>query len=106
MDGISARPHPGANPAGPLFQNNTMGFIGKQTEAGTIDDFEKSKLQEIENAIRQKVEQDKAQGTKPEEDRELAAMQIQMRQMSDAFANFNPETQQAAGTDEATKETN
>jgi hypothetical protein len=106
MDGISARPQPGVNPAGAFFQNNTMGFIGKQTEEGRIDGFETSKLQEMEAAIKQKVEQDRTQGTKPEEDRELAAMQMHMRQMSDAFANFNPATQPAAGTGETTKALN
>ncbi|MHC9538479.1 MAG: hypothetical protein AB9903_03080 [Vulcanimicrobiota bacterium] len=90
MDGISARPNQGANPAGAGFQHNTMGFIGKQAQAGNIDGFETQKISELQNAIKDKVEQDKSQGIDPQQDQELAQMQIQMRKMSDDFANFNP----------------
>jgi len=103
MDGISARPNLGANPAGSAFQNNTMGFIGQQAQAGNIDDFETQKIDELQNAIKDRVEQDRSQGIDPQQDQELAQMQIQLRKMSDDFANFNPGKE--AGTDDTQADT-
>jgi hypothetical protein len=103
MSSMPIQPRPGVNAGGPIYQQNTMGFLRNQTQAGNIDGFESQKISELQNAIKDRVNQDKNQGTDPRQDQELAQMQMQLRKMANDFANINPGKE--TGTDTAQEDT-
>jgi hypothetical protein len=80
------------NPAGPQFQKGSENFVNQKTQDGSIDEIETGRLSEMKTKIQEQVENDKAQGLDSTKDPELAKLQVQYRDATNFFANFNPES--------------